>query len=160
LLLAIVRTRVNGIMRDSDITGKFLQCLVRRLSSPRTLHSESCHANTVHLTRKVFWSRESERADGLRVPYNGKQAGFSFRAVSSYVARRRELLFTRLRFLFLFPTTSVVTHRFHFPQVWRLSSLPTYHTRPPRRIYLTHGLPRYCFSLVRFRAVTEPETYH
>jgi hypothetical protein len=79
----MVRTRVNGIMRDSDITGKFLQCLVQRLSSPRTLHSESCEfvANTVHLTRKVFWNRKSERADGLRVPYNGKQAGFSFRVM-------------------------------------------------------------------------------
>jgi hypothetical protein len=49
----------------SDITG-YLQCLVRKLSSPRTLHAESCHANTVHLTRKLlFWG---SREYGWRVP--------------------------------------------------------------------------------------------
>jgi len=37
----------------------------------------SCHVNTVQTKSRLhlmtFWSRESERADGLRVPYNSKR---------------------------------------------------------------------------------------
>ena len=113
------------------------------------LSSESCHANTVHPTRKlVSWSRQSERAEGLIVPYNGKHLGFLFHAVSSYVAfyeAQRVLLFTLACFSpsssFLSPTAPVSTHLRYCPQIWPLSSLPTYHTRSPDRIYLNHRLP-------------------
>jgi len=134
------------MIRDSDITG-FLQCLVWRLihaSSPQTLCSESCHANTVHLTRMlVFRNRESKRADGLRAPYNGKRVGFSFRAVKycciKLCGRRRRrccsLVPTLSSSSFLSPTTSVVTHRLHSAQVLPPSSSPTYHTRPLHRVF-------------------------
>ena len=116
-----------------------MQCLVWRLihvSSPQTLCSESCHANTVHLTRMlVFWSRESERADGLRVPYNGKRVGFSFRAVKycciKLCGRRRKLCCSLVPSLSSFPPR---------PRLSLIVSIPHRSCLHLRLLRITQGL--------------------
>ena len=140
------RTRVDGMIRNSDITGCF--CNVGFGGWCTFLHHEPCSRSLVIRNEKAGLLNSREWTCGcLENPiYWVIVTGFSFRAVLIYVAfcEEQRALFNMSCFSpsssFLSPTTSGVTHRLYFTQVRSLSSLPIYHTKSPDRIYLTHGL--------------------
>jgi len=108
------------------------------------------------LTRKlVFWSRESERADGLRVPYNGEQVALFF-AGPTYGYTSSVVYLSRL----LFPFPHHLGCQLSSPFPTGLASIFVACVSHDRDLQIECTSPWSRLPLVHFRAVIDPETYH